>query len=181
MAGDKGSDGNLGGTPSKGAGGQGNSDLFADLFGPNTHFDTSNLKAGDAAKDSTVIDSLSSYRTEAGPVENASSYTARTGRADEVADGTLPELSFFHEEPQTEVVGEASSDIASTLSDNSTESVVEQTALAANDRAEADFKPREYASSSRRDMIGSMERVGTVSEPARDHLASLSQRFSSVG
>lgn len=182
MAGDKGSDGNLGGTPSKGAGGQGNSDLFADLFGPNTHFDTSNLKAGDAAKDSTVIDSLSSYRTaEASPAESTSSYTARTGRADEVADGTLPELSFFHEEPQPEAVGETSTDVASAHNDNNTESVAEQTALAANDKAEADFKPREYASSTRRDMIGSIEKVGAVSEPARDHLASLSQRFSNVG
>ena len=54
-------------------------------------------------------------------------------------------------------------------------------AAKANDKAEADFKPREYASSTRRDMIGSIEKVGAVSEPARDHLASLSQRFSSVG
>ena len=181
MAGDKGSDGNLGGTPSKGAGGQGNSDLFADLFS-NSQFDNSRL-TGEAAEDINTsissIDTLSAYRTETGPVENASFNTART--SDEVANGTLPELSFFHEEPQPEAVGETSTDVASAHNDNNTESVAEQTALAANDKAEADFKPREYASSTRRDMIGSIEKVGAVSEPARDHLASLSQRFSSVG
>lgn len=174
MAGDKGSDGNLGGTPPKGAGGQDTPDLFADLFGPNTHFDTSNLKAGDAAKDSTVIDSLSSYRTaEASPVESTSNYTALTGRADTVPAGSLPEVSFFHEEPQPED--------STYITDSNTESVLEQSAMVASDKSEADFKPREYASSSRRDMIGSIERVGAVSEPARDHLANLSQRFSNAG
>ena len=57
MAGDKGSDGNLGGTPSKGAGGQGNSDLFADLFS-NSQFDNSRL-TGEAAEDiNTSISSI---------------------------------------------------------------------------------------------------------------------------
>jgi hypothetical protein len=188
MAGDKGSDGDLGGAPSKDTGGQGSSDLFADLFGPNAHFDTSNLKVGDAAKDSTVIDSLSSYRTaEASPVESTSSYTALTGRADTVAEGTLPEISFLNEEPQIDEAGQinSSGEIASDLAEAGTEVDVEQTAFTANDKVEAeaksDFKAREYPQSSRRELAGSLERVGRVSEPARGHLANLSQRFSNVG
>lgn len=186
MAGDKGSDGDLGGTPSKGTGGQGSSDLFADLFGPNTHFDTSNLKVGDAARDSTVIDSLSTYRTaEASPVESTSSYTALTGRADTVAEGTLPDVSFLQEESQIDDADQinSSGEIASDLAQARTEADVEQTALTANDKveAEADFKAREYPQSSRRELAGSLESVGRVSEPARGHLANLSQRFSNVG
>lgn len=190
MAGDKGSDGDLGGTPSKDTGGQGSSDLFADLFGPNAHFDTSNLKVGDAAKDSTVIDSLSSYRTaEASPVESTSSYTALTGRADTVAEGTLPEISFLNEEPQIDEADQinSSGEIASDLAEAGIEADVEQTALTANDKVEveaeanSDFKAREYPQSSRRELAGSLERVGRFSEPARGHLANLSQRFSNVG
>lgn len=183
MAGDKASDGDRSGTPSKDTGGQGSSDLFADLFGPNTHFDTSNLKMGDAAKDSTVIDSLSSYRTEASPVESTSSYTALTGRADTVAEGTLPEVSFLHEEPQIDEADQinSSGEIASDLAEAGIKADVEQTALTANDKAEADFKVREYPQSSRRELAGSLESVGRVSESARSHLANLSQRFSNVG